>query len=830
MYNERIRLARRASVGPLSRLDAYFERLWRRPRAVLVAALLVTAGAGALASRLELRTNVAELLPSQDPAVIELERLGRSLDATAVLQIAIESPDRAANLRLADDLTRELRKLPRDRLSSAAYEVRDERAFFETHRWLYAPLADLEALRDSLESERNRRKSPLYVDLETHAPPRELLDEARRRASKLDQFPTGYFEGDAGTIVAIVCRPPGGLFAERAGEKLAADARRLIAAAHPERYHPQMKVGLTGDVMAQLDERQALESDLVWATGVCVTLVCLVVVLFFGRVRALLFVGLPALIGVSLAFACAELAFGYLNASTAFLGSIVIGNGINFPIIQLARYEEERRAGHEPELACRRALSFTLRPTAIAALGAALAYGSLTVTRFRGFRQFGVIGGVGMVAAWLASVLVLPALLARFDRRQSATLRRFGWPGPSPAALIGRAATGAPRMCLALFALLTVVSILPIRHYLRDPFEYDFRNLRNRRSLESGAAALAPRVDRIFGLTLTPSVVLADRRAHTDEIRRLILERDRRLPGRPLIGQVTTFEDFLPGDAATQARKLAVLADLRRLVDSLGPRPQDGVGRKDLALASDEDRTLAADLRPPDDLRAITDADLPATIRRPFTELDGTLGRIVLVYHGADVSVWDGHNLQRIAELIGELPLSDGTIVRSSGHAVVFAAMIRSIVHDAPRATLASLLGVALLVLLLTGGRGAALVLAVLAAGVVWMLGTAAWLGVRTNFLNFIALPITFGIGVDYGINIYLRARGERDLVQVLRTTGGAVALCSLTTIIGYAALLVADNQALGSFGAMAILGEIACLAAALVGLPALLSVRRKTT
>lgn len=48
-----------------------------------------------------------------------------------------------------------------------------------------------------------------------------------------------------------------------------------------------------------------------------------------------------------------------------------------------------------------------------------------------------------------------------------------------------------------------------------------------------------------------------------------------------------------------------------------------------------------------------------------------------------------------------------------------------------------------------------------LVLGVAWMVGAAAWLGVRVNFLNFIALPITFGIGVDYGINMYRRCRLE---------------------------------------------------------------------
>ena len=50
-----------------------------------------------------------------------------------------------------------------------------------------------------------------------------------------------------------------------------------------------------------------------------------------------------------MAFAVAELAFGYLNSSTAFLGSIIIGNGINYAIVLMSRYEEHRARGDDPE-------------------------------------------------------------------------------------------------------------------------------------------------------------------------------------------------------------------------------------------------------------------------------------------------------------------------------------------------------------------------------------------------------------------------------------------------------------------------------------------------
>jgi uncharacterized protein len=810
-----------AATAPKQPLvEAYVSFLWRHYRAVLAGAALVTLAFAGLATRLELRTNVAELLPSRDPAVEELHRLGTRIGGTSVLQIAVESPDRDANVKLAAALTAKLRALGPDVLSMATFDVRPEKKFFWDHRWLYASLDDLRELTDSIRKEIRKKKNPLYVDvLDEDASPREVIKRMEKKQGRMDQFPSGFFEGDNGRIVAIVCRPPGGLFAERAGERLAVAAKRLVAEAHPERYHPQMTVGLTGDVMAQLEEREALENDLVWATGVCVTLVCLVVIVFYGRFRAVPFVGIPAVMGVAVAFGAAELAFGYLNASTAFMGSIVVGNGINFPIIVLARYEEERRGGKTPREAAVIALGATYRPTIIASLGAAISYASLVVTRFRGFSQFGVIGGIGMVAAWLATITVLPSLWAAFDQRERAT-RRFAPPVTAFSEFVSRAATQAPRWCMWIFALLTVASVVPLGKYLHDPFEYDFRNLRNRRSLESGAAALAPRVDKIFGRTLTPAVVIADKRAHTDEIRRKIYQRDKALPGEPLIGDIKTLEDFLPGDLALQRDKLAALDELRTLFDG-----------KEMQLASDDERKELTELRPPENLRPVTDEDLPLEIRRPFVESDGTVGRIVLVYHDEHVSVWDGRNLMRIADLIGEIPLDDGTVVRSSGHAVIFAAMIRSIVHDAPLATGASILGVALLVIALVRGRlGAALVIGTLISGVMWMLGAAAWIGVRTNFLNFIALPITFGIGVDYGINIYLRVRleGRGRVGRAVRATGGAVALCSLTTIIGYAALLVADNQALRSFGEMAILGEVACLSAAVVGMPAFLVWRER--
>jgi hypothetical protein len=94
---------------------------------------------------------------------------------------------------------------------------------------------------------------------------------------------------------------------------------------------------------------------------------------------------------------------------------------------------------------------------------------------------------------------------------------------------------------------------------------------------------------------------------------------------------------------------------------------------------------------------------------------------------------------------------------------------------------------------------------------------------VKLQFLNFIALPITFGIGVDYAVNVVSRyvREGAGGAITAIRETGGAVILCSLTTTLGYLALVRSMNFAVRSLGIAAVLGEVSCMLAAVLVLPA---------
>jgi predicted RND superfamily exporter protein len=796
-------------IPPSSRFHRW---LVRRPGQILIVAVLVAAAATVLATRLQLKTAFSELLPSNDPGVVALARTQKRMGDMSLLLIGIHSPDYAANLRYAELLTGKLRAMPSHVVSLATYDVKDLRGFFQHNKWLFVSEENLETIRDRLRDEISRRKNPLYVSLEDEEPIDKMQNRIGRRDNGLDsRFPDGVFASKDGQYVWIAALPPGGLFVEHAGEGLFRAAGELIRENPPTDFHPQMRAELSGPIATAIAERAAIEHDLWWVMGTCLTIVAISIGIYFRRFRAIPLTGFPAAIGTVMAFAVAELAFGYLNTSTMFLGSIIIGNGINYAIVLMSRYEEELARAGDAEEALQRALAGVWRGTLVASISASAAYASLMVTSFRGFYQFGVMGAAGAIFCWISTFTVLPALLLLWDGGGRAQRRR----AQRPPLEFGPLARGLARHSGTVTAVVTVLGIaglIGLRHFLQDPFEYDFHKLNTRVETNGETKQFNRSLDKLFGRWPSPTIVLADSLDEVQPLKDTIRKQDRDKPGKQAIGEVVTIYDMLPGPPDVQQRKLELIAQIRKLTHDPA-----------LAVLTDKERADLAKIDPPADLRVLSPTDLPPFARRPFTETDGTVGRVVLVYPPEQgLSVWNGRDLLLIASVLQRLQLPDGKVIQTSGSAVVFGAMIRSILRDGPIATMASLIAVLVIIAFtIRPARASLTALATLMLGVVLMVGGAGWARVHVTFLNFIALPITFGIGAEYALNVIARYREEHDIQRAVVSTGAAVALCSWTTIVGYGSLLAARNQALQGFGLMAIIGEISCLSAAIVALPA---------
>ena len=351
---------------------------------------------------------------------------------------------------------------------------------------------------------------------------------------------------------------------------------------------------------------------------------------------------------------------------------------------------------------------------------------------------------------------------------------------------------------------------------MKDPWEYDFDKLGSEGARKSGAFQWSKKADEIFShkMNLSGSLVMADTPEQVPEVKATILAHDAADPKGAMIEGITTAFDVLPGEKPLQKQKLEVLDRIR---DRLSP----GV----LAGLSEEERADIKDMIPPETLKPLGPNDLPELMKRRFSEKNGTVGAALYVRYKSELSRSDGHNLLRMSNSIDGITLANGTKVETVSRASIFAEMIRSMERDGPLATGVAFIAVGVVVILATASfRGALAVMLALLMGVIWMVGGGALWGERLNFLNFIALPITFGIGAEYPFNIYDRSRLlGGDVTRAVKLHLGAVTLCSYTTTIGYGSLLFADNQALRSFGRLAISGEVGCLVATLFFLPALL-------
>ena len=519
-------------------------------------------------------------------------------------------------------------------------------------------------------------------------------------------------------------------------------------------------------------------------------------------------------VGTAATFGLSWFLIGYLNANTAFLGSIVLGNGINVGIIVVARYCEERTRGTPVEEAIRVSWTGSLAATFVASFAAGLSYLSLAATDFRGFSQFGVIGWLGMALNWVAAFVLLPPLIFALEKWKPGGFLRPSGGHPWAVATAHFVQRRAAALRIASVVLL-VASVVAVFNYRGPLIEYDVARIRSQKSLDEGATYWSFKLDEIFRTYLSPMVLRADTPEDLDKTLAVLERRRAELGAADPLREIRTLKTALPADAQ---EKLPKVHELR-----------DALSETRLQQLSSHDRSRAQRLRPPADARPPTLADLPESIRRALVERDGSTGHIALAFP-RKVGVLNADELEAIRKLLRGSIAESGTSTQALAQQLLFADITAAIVRDGPRATLLALAAVCILVAvvfrklaptLLTCGS--------LLLGVAWLVGCAAAGQVRVNFLNFVVLPITFGIGVDYAVNIVQRYRleGPGHMGRVIRETGAAVALCSATTVIGYASLLVADNRALRGFGLLASLGELCCLSAALFALPAWIALRQ---
>lgn len=636
--------------------------------------------------------------------------------------------------------------------------------------------------------------------------------------------------------------------------KIRADVSALQA------EHPEVEVGITGRAVLESDEMAAVQRDMTIAVVISLVGVTMLFVVFFRGIVQPALAAITLLVGASWALGFTTLTIGHLNIlSIAFL-PMLIGLSVDCSIHFVARYREERAAGHETGAAMARTIAGAGGGIAAAALTTAVSFLALLLAGFQGLAELGFVSGSGVLLAAAATFTTLPALLVLSDRRKAG--RAVPPPPAAPHPAPRSPGLGRPAAALILSVVL-VGLVVPGLGRVR----FDF-NLLNLQADDTEAARWA----RTVFASTRRSVLFEEVAAGSlDETRRKAAA----LSALPSVAEVESVLSVLPED---QERKRPLISDLQSLVGDLALRPapagpvdvdavrailarlkfklggadtpepaQTGfdrdrrqVGRlvdELLAVtgrmdAADVGRTLAgfqeqlfrdlqeqlAVLMSAPEAEPVTPADLPPALQARYV---GRTGQYRLFVFPAE-DIWE---FEPLARFVTDVRSVDPDTHGTPGSTYEYVRMMK---EGYERAGWYALLSVTVLVVLVFRAvQPALLALVPLTVGAVWTLGLMGLLGASFNLANLLLLPLLVGIGIDNGIYVVRRFR-ETDpssgAPALPRSTARAIILSALTTMVGFGSLMISSHHGIHSLGLVVVLGVGSVLAVSLMTLPALLT------
>jgi hopanoid biosynthesis associated RND transporter like protein HpnN len=627
------------------------------------------------------------------------------------------------------------------------------------------------------------------------------------------------------------------------GPNEATDVLRSLIRGVQARF-PDTSIGLTGLPVMEDDEMRASKTSMIWASAISFVGVGLLFVSGFGGVRHALMANVILLIGMAWAFGFATASVGHLNILSVTFTATLIGIGIDFGIYFAARYIQNRKLGQPVE----EALITTARtagPSIITgALTTSVAFFAAGLTEFTGVSELGIIAGGGILLCAAAELLLLPAAIAIVDKTE------WGRSLPDPLPVYRWIAPFArlPRMTLAAGIAFTIFCTLGLGKLWYD------NNLLNMQAVGLESVELERKLLNECNQSVWYGLSIADTR---DEL----LARKAAFLKLPSVERTEEIVSMIPADHAVKEpiiRRIqqrlsglperpplipverpekigAALGQLEEMLSMAGPgdkcarqiaQIRDQLRRLPLAdcytLVSRFQQQMAGDLLSRlHILGSIANPEPPKLTDLPTSLVDrfvGTHGKHLLKIYGKG-NIWDTQALERF---VRDVRTVDPHVTGNPLQAYEASLEMKSSYQQAAIYSLLVIVGV--LMLDFRNFRDVALASLPLAFGVLQTFGLMGLLDIPVNPANLIALPLILGLGVDYGVHIVHEFREHNGRYRMSPGTAVAVLTDSLTTIVGYGALMIATHQGLQSLGRVLTIGVTMCLFSSLVLLPALLA------
>ncbi|NLF06740.1 MAG: MMPL family transporter [Pirellulaceae bacterium] len=564
--------------------------------------------------------------------------------------------------------------------------------------------------------------------------------------------------------------------------------------------HPGVKIGLTGLPVIEYDEMRSSEASMTLATILSFLGVLAVMIVTFGGFRHSLLAMGALLVGMIWACGCAAITIGYVNILSIAFGSILFGLGIDYGVNYVAHYLKHRIHTDSTTEALARTAAEVGHSILTGALTSAVAFFAAVLTEFPGVSQFGLLAGCGIILCWLSQATVLPAMIRLSD---SDGLRENL---PAPLDLRGwlRPLFAFPRLSLAGGAAVVAACAVGI-HYLH----YDFNLLNLQPSgLESVELEhkLFEQTNRsawyAISIADTPQEALA-RRAAFEKL--------------PSVEKVIEIASAIPPDVE---EKRPIIERINRCLAMFPPneaRMPGAIGGGNLPAVS-----LPGNLGALRRLQTVACPepprlnDLPECITSRFL---GKNGKFMLQVYGK-VNIWD---VEPMGRFVAEVRTVDPNV---TGNPLQVYEASRQMKMSFERAAAYALLFIVPLIFFDFRRLDHTLLsMLPMATGMLMTVGVMGLLDIPLNQANLIFLPLVLGIGIDDAIHLVndFRRQGRRyqkaDNAVIV-----AVVVNTLTTMVGFGALMIANHRGLQSLGRVLTISMACCLFTSLL-LPNLLRI-----
>ena len=200
---------------------------------------------------------------------------------------------------------------------------------------------------------------------------------------------------------------PGGA---RATGFLQAALREVVA------DHPQVRLHLTGTGFVARTNVNVIIEDFALGLWVAALTIVFVLAAAFRSLRLGLLSVIPNAFPLAVAGSVLTALGLELQVSSVLAFTVCLGIAVDDTIHLVSRYREERLRGRAPEEAAVRAVTAVGRALVITTLVLVGGWAMLLLSEVPTTQLFGLIGLVGLTAALVGDLVLLPAMLVAFDR------------------------------------------------------------------------------------------------------------------------------------------------------------------------------------------------------------------------------------------------------------------------------------------------------------------------------------------------------------------------------------------------------------------------------